>query len=180
MCGRLADYLASGGADDSRALEPWRFALERLRLSGSTQTLGYPLTGCGERRASMARRMTILDPFVLPADVIIAPVAPELRDRIGNQASDCAVTRPHLRTPSSVVDARTAALLQSFRSPTTIVDAVIAFGAIEASILASCSTTRFPSWEASSTTVCSFLLTPTLHKRSPARLSWGKRSAGSR
>jgi hypothetical protein len=78
--------------------------------------------------------MTILDPYILPPDVIIAPVAqlaPELREQIGHQDGDCAVTRPRLRTSSSVVDARTAALLESFRSPTTIVDAVIAFGAEE-------------------------------------------------
>ena len=78
--------------------------------------------------------MTILDPYILPSDVIIAPVAqlaPELREQIGHEAGDCAVTRPRLRTSSSVVDARTAALLESFRSPTTIVDAVIAFGAEE-------------------------------------------------
>lgn len=78
--------------------------------------------------------MTILDPYILPADVIIAPVAqlaPELREQIGHEEGDCAVTRPRLRTSSSIVDARTAALLESFRSPTTIVDAVIAFGAEE-------------------------------------------------
>jgi eukaryotic-like serine/threonine-protein kinase len=78
--------------------------------------------------------MKILDPFVLPPDVVIAPVAqlaPELREQIAHEEGDCAVTRPRLRTSSSVVDARTAALLQSFRSPTTIVDAVIAFGAVE-------------------------------------------------
>ena len=81
----------------------------------------------------MPRKM-ILDPFVLPADVIITPLAqlaPELREQIGHQAGDCAVTRPRSRTPSSIVDARTASLLEKFRSPTTIVDAVIAFGAAE-------------------------------------------------
>jgi eukaryotic-like serine/threonine-protein kinase len=78
--------------------------------------------------------MTILDPYVLPADVVIAPLAQlaaELREQIRHEDGDCAVTRPRLRTPSSVVDARTASLLESFRSPTTIVDAVIAFGAAE-------------------------------------------------
>ncbi len=78
--------------------------------------------------------MTILDPFILPPDVIIVPVAqlaPELRDQIGHQDGDCAVTRPRSRGPSNIVDARTAALLESFRSPATIVDAVIAFGTAE-------------------------------------------------
>jgi serine/threonine-protein kinase len=78
--------------------------------------------------------MTILDPLILPADVIIAPLeqlAPGLREQIGHQDGDCAVTRPRSRTPSSVVDTRTAALLESFRSPMTIVDAVIAFATKE-------------------------------------------------
>ncbi|HEY3830444.1 MAG TPA: lanthionine synthetase LanC family protein [Solirubrobacteraceae bacterium] len=78
--------------------------------------------------------MTSLDPFILPADVVIAPLAqlaPELREQIGQPDSDYTVTRPRSRTSSSVVDARTAALLERFRSPTTIVDAVIAFGAAE-------------------------------------------------
>ena len=78
--------------------------------------------------------MTILDPLILPDDVVISPVAelpPDLREQVGSSDSDYAVTRPRSRTPSSVVDARTAALLESFRSPTTIVDAVIAFGTAE-------------------------------------------------
>src|ERR1051326_5822950 len=78
--------------------------------------------------------MTILDPFVLPADVTVTPLAalpPELRAQVAHSDRDYAVTRARSRTPSSVVDARTAALLETFRSPTTIVDAVIAFGQAE-------------------------------------------------
>ena len=71
--------------------------------------------------------MTILGPLVLPADVIIAPVdelAPDLREQIGE--GDFSVTRPRTRSMSSVVDARTARLLEAFRTPARIVDAVIA------------------------------------------------------
>jgi serine/threonine-protein kinase len=78
--------------------------------------------------------MSILDPFVLPPDVVISPVAElpaELKRQLGEGDGEFAVTRPRSRTPSSVVDGRTASLLESFRSPKTIVDAVIAFGSAE-------------------------------------------------
>ncbi len=48
---RLAEYLASGAADDSRALEPWQFALERLRLAGIDTDTWVPTSGMwGEAR----------------------------------------------------------------------------------------------------------------------------------
>ncbi len=78
--------------------------------------------------------MEILGPIVLPADVAVVPVAdltPDLREQIGHEPDDYCITRPRTRTTSSVVDARTAALLQRFRTPATIVDAVIAFSAAE-------------------------------------------------
>ncbi|HEX2086227.1 MAG TPA: lanthionine synthetase LanC family protein [Solirubrobacteraceae bacterium] len=76
--------------------------------------------------------MSVLDRFVLPPDVTIAPVAelPEgVRDQVDGTEGECAVTRPRTRAQSSIVDARTAALLETFREPTSIVDAVIAFSA---------------------------------------------------
>jgi eukaryotic-like serine/threonine-protein kinase len=78
--------------------------------------------------------MAILDPLVLPSDVVILPVAqlpPELREQVGHEAGDFSVTRPRSRAMSSIVDAKTAALLETFRTPATIVDAVIAFSAAE-------------------------------------------------
>lgn len=78
--------------------------------------------------------MAVLDPLVLPSDVVILPVAqlpPELRSQVGGAPDDFSVTRPRSRTMSSIVDAKTAALLESFRIPSTIVDAVIAFSAAE-------------------------------------------------
>ena len=78
--------------------------------------------------------MAVLDPFVLPADVVVQPVEelpPELRTQVGGGPGDYAVTRPRTRTMSSIVDAKTAALLETFRTPSTIVDAVIAFSAAE-------------------------------------------------
>jgi serine/threonine protein kinase len=76
----------------------------------------------------------VLDPLVLPSDVAIVPVAElprELREQVGGRPSDYSVTRPRTRTMSSVVDAKTAALLETFRVPSTVVDAVIAFSAGE-------------------------------------------------
>jgi serine/threonine-protein kinase len=78
--------------------------------------------------------MAALDRFVLPSDVAIVPVAelaPQLRREIDHVDGDYSVTRPRSRTMSSIVDARTAALLETFREPSTIVDAVIAFSAAE-------------------------------------------------
>lgn len=78
--------------------------------------------------------MAALDPFVLPPDVVIQPMArvpSELREQIEHRPGDYAVTRPRSRARSSVVDARTAALLEAFRTPSTIVDAVIAVSAAE-------------------------------------------------
>lgn len=78
--------------------------------------------------------MVVRERFVLPPDVVIAPVATlplELRERVAHDEGDCAITRPRSRLTSSIVDAKTASLLESFRTPATIVDAVIAFSAAE-------------------------------------------------
>ncbi|MDA0638861.1 hypothetical protein OUY22_36080, partial [Nonomuraea sp. MCN248] len=74
--------------------------------------------------------MTVLGPFVLPSDVVVSPVArlpPEVRGRIEHQPGDYCVTRPRSRATTSVVDEDTASLLERFREPITIVDAVILF-----------------------------------------------------
>jgi serine/threonine-protein kinase len=74
--------------------------------------------------------VAITDPLVLSADVVLAPVAslPEsVRARFASQEGDVAVTHPRSRVPSQILDARAAELLQEFREPSTIVDAVIRF-----------------------------------------------------
>jgi eukaryotic-like serine/threonine-protein kinase len=76
--------------------------------------------------------MITLEPLILPPDVMIVPVEelpPDLRDQIDHNDGDCSVTRPRTRATSSIVDAQTAALLERFRTPATIVDAVIAYSA---------------------------------------------------
>lgn len=66
--------------------------------------------------------------FVLPDDLLIVPVsslAEDARAAIDCADDDFAVARPRSRRPSSVVDEATAALLEQFRTPTRLVDAVL-------------------------------------------------------
>jgi hypothetical protein len=72
--------------------------------------------------------MSITGPMVLPPDLLIIPaseVAEAIRQRSGCGDSDFVVTRPRSRTQSRVVNADTAALLELFRQPKTIVEAVL-------------------------------------------------------
>jgi eukaryotic-like serine/threonine-protein kinase len=74
--------------------------------------------------------MSITGEFVLPEDVLVFPVselAPEMRALVTSGPGDFVITRPNARHPSKVVDPNAAALIQNFRSASTIVDAVIAF-----------------------------------------------------
>ena len=67
-------------------------------------------------------------PLVLPADVLLVPVAElgaSARRQLPCQDGDVAVTRPRLRTPSRLVDAGAADLLRQFAAPSTVVEAVI-------------------------------------------------------
>jgi hypothetical protein len=74
--------------------------------------------------------MSIVEPLVLPADVLLVPVA-ELpaatRRQLTWQEGDYAVTRPRSRTPSRIVDAPGAALLRQFEQPRTVAAAVISY-----------------------------------------------------
>jgi eukaryotic-like serine/threonine-protein kinase len=73
-------------------------------------------------------------PILLPPDVVVVPVdqlPSEVRAQFDYRAGEYAVTRPLSRAPSIIVDARTAALLEIFRSPKTVVDAVITLSAAE-------------------------------------------------
>ncbi|GGC99590.1 hypothetical protein GCM10011512_28140 [Tersicoccus solisilvae] len=74
------------------------------------------------------------DPFVLAPGVSVDPVAAlplDLRERLGGDPSDYVVTRPRTRRPSTVVDRTLAGLLERFRSPTRIVDAVLIYTAAD-------------------------------------------------
>jgi serine/threonine protein kinase len=68
--------------------------------------------------------------LLLPEDVAVAPVAnlpAELSHRVSRESGDFYVTRARTRSGSIVVDAQTAALLEHFRAPSTVVDAIVAF-----------------------------------------------------
>lgn len=70
----------------------------------------------------------IIGPLVLPDDVDLAPASAldgKLRRRINARAGDYTLSRPGARTGAKVVDSDTASLLQQFRSPTTISEAIL-------------------------------------------------------
>ena len=72
----------------------------------------------------------VTDPLVLPEDIVFSPVeefSEEIRHRIGSGVRDIAVSRPRSRTTSKVVSADAAALLQLFKQPKTIAEAVVEY-----------------------------------------------------
>ncbi len=75
--------------------------------------------------------MAITDgPMVLPADLVLAPVAElpvDLREHVQAEGGDWVVTRPRSRAPSQIVDSQAAQLLREFQRPKRIVEAIIHF-----------------------------------------------------
>jgi serine/threonine protein kinase len=72
--------------------------------------------------------MALTGPFVLHPDVVISPVAElpaELRAQLKCDDGDFAISRPRARTTSKVLNADAARLVEEFRMPSTIVDAII-------------------------------------------------------
>ncbi|HEY4576194.1 MAG TPA: protein kinase, partial [Thermoanaerobaculia bacterium] len=70
------------------------------------------------------------NPATLSPDVVLVPVAelPEdVRRRLDPNDGDWAITHPRARTPSRLLDAASAALLEELKTPRTIVDAVIRY-----------------------------------------------------
>nr|NLI50509.1 protein kinase [Propionibacterium sp.] len=67
-------------------------------------------------------------PMVLPEDIRLVPVAdlPErTRARFECDDGDFALSRPSARTPTKIVDAESAALLERFRQPLTLVQGIV-------------------------------------------------------
>jgi eukaryotic-like serine/threonine-protein kinase len=78
----------------------------------------------------------VTTPYVLPADVVLTaarslPAA--LRRELECEDGDYAVRRKHSRTPSRVIDASTAELLQQFAQAKPITEAIIAFSRLNGS-----------------------------------------------
>lgn len=72
--------------------------------------------------------MNITEPMVLRRDVVLIPVgdlSADVRDKIDYDEGDYTISRRHGRSASQIIDGETAALLQLFKEPRTIVDAVI-------------------------------------------------------
>ncbi|HEY9422342.1 MAG TPA: hypothetical protein VIW92_13070, partial [Thermoanaerobaculia bacterium] len=72
--------------------------------------------------------MAITDRLLLLPDAVLVPVADlpdDVRGRFEHEEGDFALTHPRLRAPSRILDARSAGLLEQFRTPRTIVEAVI-------------------------------------------------------
>lgn len=73
--------------------------------------------------------MSLQLPLVLPPDVLIigsSDVSPDMRAACGCGPDDFIITRPRTRVRSWTLSADSAEVLNSFRSPRTIVDVVIA------------------------------------------------------
>ncbi len=74
--------------------------------------------------------MSITETLVLPDDVMITKVgalAPGLRDKFDADEGDYVITRPRSRSPSTVVDEGTAALLREFKAPSTVAEALLRY-----------------------------------------------------
>jgi serine/threonine-protein kinase len=70
------------------------------------------------------------EPLVLPEDLLVIPVSelPEdVRQKLGDGGEEFALTRPLARQPSKLIDASAARLIERFRKPHTIVQAVISY-----------------------------------------------------
>jgi serine/threonine protein kinase len=74
--------------------------------------------------------MVVTDLLILPGDVMLIPVEelrPDLRDRLECQESDFAISRRRARAPSLVIDHAAAQLLGEFRTPKTIIEAILSY-----------------------------------------------------
>jgi serine/threonine-protein kinase len=72
--------------------------------------------------------VNITDPLVLRNDVVLVPAADlpaELRAKFDFDEGDYTISLRHGRDPSQVIDGETASLLELFRQPRTIVEAVL-------------------------------------------------------
>src|SRR5271165_344608 len=74
--------------------------------------------------------MRLTGSFVLPQDIELRPaleIGEELRRSSGAADGDFALSRPHSRSHSKIVDASAAALIRQFEKPSTIAKAVARF-----------------------------------------------------
>jgi len=80
--------------------------------------------------------VAVTDPIVLSPGALLVPVVDlpdDVRSRFAHAEGDFALTHPRLRAPSRILDARSAELLERFRSPRTIVEAVLDYSRLQGS-----------------------------------------------
>lgn len=109
----------------------------------------------------------------LPDDVVLTPVdalPAETLERLEHQAGDYALTRPQSRAPSRIVSAETAKLLEVFREPVSIVEAVIRFSAAGGRDARETLEESFPVLRALAN--AGLLLSPESELARPIELSW--------
>jgi eukaryotic-like serine/threonine-protein kinase len=78
--------------------------------------------------------VAITDPVVLSPAALLVPVAElaeDVRSRFEHAEGDFALTHPRLRAPSRILNARSAELLERFRSPRRIVDVVLEYSRLQ-------------------------------------------------
>ncbi|MDX6694646.1 MAG: eukaryotic-like serine/threonine-protein kinase [Blastocatellia bacterium] len=76
------------------------------------------------------------DVLILPLGALLVPVdalEPELKERLSYSLGDYLISRPRSRGRSLVVNSEAAAFLKQFRSPKTVVEAVISYSQLTAS-----------------------------------------------
>lgn len=74
--------------------------------------------------------MSIADPLILSPDVewiAVEVLSPEIQKRMTWMPGDYALTQPHKRTLPKLVNAQVVALVEEFRSETTIVEAILRY-----------------------------------------------------
>src|ERR1700741_4614444 len=74
--------------------------------------------------------MGITGILVMPADTVLVPVdrlSKELRLQLMATEGDYAVTRPNSRSLARIIDSEGARLVQEFRQPSTVVEAILRY-----------------------------------------------------
>src|SRR5689334_5639754 len=108
----LADQPARPGARSRRARRrrPGTLALRACARRARRSRHDDVGAARGPLGRPMSEAFTVADPFVMPEDVVLTSVSalpPALRRELECEDGDYAVTRPHSRTPSRVIDAST-------------------------------------------------------------------------
>lgn len=84
----------------------------------------------GASKTEIDRQEYLRKPFLLPPDVLLFSVtelADHVRERLDCDQDDFAITRPGMRSLSRIVDRETAKLLEEFRQPSPLAEAILRY-----------------------------------------------------